>query len=184
MNRTMGFLAIAALGMFGLFLQGVPPAAYAQTSDAIAENAKPPLQIVNRTGIKAVVQVNSFDTIPNGIGKQVLAVKNLHDQYAALGMTPGKDYEIVMVFRGEGARFLLTDDAYDAKVKQPHPKGNPSRALIEALHQGGVKMYECGVAMSMLGYESKDILPFSRIVVSGIGAIIDFEKSGYLPITP
>ncbi len=184
MNRTLGFLAIAAVGMLGLFLQGVPSAAYAKTSEAIAENAKPPLQIVNKTGIKVVVQVNAFDTVPNGIAKQVLAVKNLHDQYAALGMTPGKDYEIVVVFRGEGARFLLTDEAYDAKVKQPHPKGNPSRALIEALHQGGVKMYECGVAMKMLGYEPKDILPFSRVVVSGIGALVDFEKSGYLPITP
>ena len=184
MNRTLGFLAIAALGMIGLLLQGAPSAAYAQTSDAIAENAKPPLQIVNRTGIKVVVQVNSLDTVPNGIAKQVLAVKNLHDQYAALGMKPGKDYEIVVVFRSDGARFLLTDEAYDAKVKQPHSKGNPSRALIEALHQDGVKMYECGVAMRMLGYEPTDILPFSRVVVSGIGALVDFEKSGYLQITP
>jgi intracellular sulfur oxidation DsrE/DsrF family protein len=184
MNKKMSFVTMAAVGILGLFLQGVSSATYAQTSEAMAENTKPPLQIVNQTGIKVVVQVNSSDTVPNGIGKQVLAVKNLHDQYAALGMAPGKDYEIVMVFRGDGARFLLTDEAYDAKVKQPHPKGNPNRALIEALHQGGVKMYECGVAMRMLGYEAKDIFPFSRIVVSGIGALVDFEKSGYLPMTP
>jgi intracellular sulfur oxidation DsrE/DsrF family protein len=79
---------------------------------------------------------------------------------------------------------LLTDEAYDAKVMQPHPKGNPNRTLIETLHQGGVKMHECNVAMRLLGYEPKDIFPFSRVVVSGIGAVIDFEKSGYLPITP
>ena len=58
--------------------------------------------------------------MPNGISKQVMAVKNLYDQYTALGMKPGKDYEIVMVFRGDGAQFLLTDEAYNLKVKQTH----------------------------------------------------------------
>jgi intracellular sulfur oxidation DsrE/DsrF family protein len=79
---------------------------------------------------------------------------------------------------------LLTDEAYDQKVKQPHPKGNPNRAMLEALNNGGVKMYECGVAMRLRGYSPQDILPNSRVVVSGIGAMVDFEKSGYLSITP
>lgn len=56
--------------------------------------------------------------------------------------------------------------------------------MIEAMHKGGVKMYECYVAMKLKGYKPEDILPFSRIVVSGIGAIVDFEKSGYMEITP
>jgi hypothetical protein len=34
-----------------------------------------------------------------------------------------KDYEIVMVFRGDGAQFLLTDEAYNLKVKQTHSQG-------------------------------------------------------------
>lgn len=69
-----------------------------------------------------------------------------------------------------------------AGTKSQFPHTN--RTLIEALHQGGVNMYECGVTMRKLGYEPKDILPVSRIVVSGMGALVDFEKSGYLPITP
>jgi intracellular sulfur oxidation DsrE/DsrF family protein len=142
------------------------------------------LQIVNQTGIKVVAQINYADTMPNGISKQVMAVKNLYDQYTALGMKSGKDYEIVMVFRADGAQFLLTDEAYDLKVKQPHPKGNPNKAMIETMHKGGVKIYECHVAMKLKGYKPEDIFSFSRIVVSGIGAVIDFEKSGYLPITP
>ena len=89
-----------------------------------------------------------------------------------------------MVYRGDGAQFLLTDAAYDLKVKQPHPKGNPNKAMIEAMQKGGVKMVECQVAMKLKGYEPDDIMPFSRIVVSGIGAVVDFEKSGYLSITP
>ena len=149
-----------------------------------AENQKAPLQIVNQTGLKVVVQVNNSDTIPNGIGKQVLGVKNLLDQYTALGMKAGKDFEIAMVFRGDGAQFLLTDEAYDAKVKETHAKGNPSRKMIEALHQAGIQIFECQVAMRLKGYDVNDILPFSRIVVSGIGALVDFEKSGYLPLTP
>ncbi len=167
-----------------LVIHSFPLPAYADDSPVTAENTKTPLQIESRTGIKVALQVNSADTIPNGISKQVLAAKNLYDQYAALGMTSGKDYEIAMVFRGDGVQFLLTDDAYDAKVKQPHPKGNPNKAILDALIKGGIKMYECGVAMKLKAYASEDILPYSRIVVSGIGTLVDFEKLGYLAITP
>jgi intracellular sulfur oxidation DsrE/DsrF family protein len=142
------------------------------------------LEITNRTGLKVVAEINYSSTMPNGISKQVMAVKGLYDQYTALGMKSDKDYEIVMVFRADGAQFLLTDEAYDLKVKQPHPKGNPSRALIDAMHKGGVKIYECHVAMKLKGYKPEDIFPFSRIVVSGIGAVVDFEKSGYMEIIP
>lgn len=99
-------------------------------------------------------------------------------------MKAGKDYAIAMIFRADGAQFLLSDESYDQKVKQPHSKGNPNRAMLDVLNKGGVKMYECGVAMQLKGYTSQDILPYSRIVASGIGAMIDFEKSGYLSITP
>lgn len=172
------------VGLLLLSLQGMSSAALAQTTTSLPENTKPALQIVNQIGLKVAIQANYADTIPNGIGKQVLAAKNLVDQYTALGMKPGKDYEIVMVFRADGTQFLLTDEAYDKKVKQPHPKGNPNRIILDELIKGGVKMYECGVAMRMKGYSPQDILPYSRIVVSGMGAMVDFEKSGYLSITP
>lgn len=183
MTRKTNFGAMV-FGLAVLFLTGFQHVAWAETDRIEAENTKPPLQIVNQTGIKVVVQINYVDTIPNGISKQVMAVKNLYDQYSNLGMKSGKDYEIVMVFRADGAQFLLTDEAYDLKVKLPHPKGNPNKALIEAMHRGGVKMYECHVAMKLKGYKLEDIFPFSRIVVSGIGAVVDFEKSGYMEITP
>lgn len=184
MRKKFSTSAFAIAGLLLLSLPGVSSAALAQTTASVSENTKPPLQIVNQTGLKVAIQVNYADTIPSGIGKQVLAAKNLFDQYTELGMKPGKDFEIVMVFRGDGAQFLLTDEVYDQKVKQPHPKGNPNRALLDELIKGGVKMYECGLAMRLKGYSPQDILPYSRIVVSGIGAIVDFEKSGYLSITP
>jgi intracellular sulfur oxidation DsrE/DsrF family protein len=174
--------SIAALAFVAL--QAIALPSFAQVGDGTAESLKPPLQIANQSGLKVVIQVNYASTLPNGIGEQVLAAKNLFDQYEALGMKPGKDYEIVMVFRANGAQFLLTDDAYDAKVKQPHPKGNPSRPMLDALSKAGVKMYECGVAMRLKGYTPQDILPNSRIVVSGIGALVDLAKSSYIEITP
>lgn len=182
MNKRPVAMAIA--GLLILSLQGISTTAFAETSGSMANNTKPPLQIVNQTGLKVAIQVNYADTIPNGVGKQVLAAKNLYDQYTALGMKPGKDYEIVMVFRADGAQFLLTNEAYDQKVKQPHPKGNPNLAILDALSKGGVKMEECGVAMRLKGYSPHDLLPYSRIVTSGIGAMVDLEKSGYLSITP
>jgi intracellular sulfur oxidation DsrE/DsrF family protein len=184
MRRNMWSVTAAIAGLLLLSLDVMPSAAYAEAADGMANNTKPPLQIVNQTGLKVVVQVNYADTVPNGVGKQVLAAKNLYDQYTALGMKAGKDYEIVMVFRGDGAQFLLTDEAYDQKVKQPHPKGNPNRAILDTLSKGGVTMEECGVAMKLKGYSPQDILPYSRIVASGIGALVELEKSGYLPVTP
>jgi intracellular sulfur oxidation DsrE/DsrF family protein len=174
------FMRSVALGLFAVLLPVVQADVWAQTT----ENIKTPLEITNRTGIKVIAQVNYSSTIPNGISKQVMAVKNLYDQYSNLGMKPGTDYEILMVFRADGAQFLLTDEAYDLKVKQPHPKGNPNKAMIETMYKGGVKMYECHVAMTMKGYKPEDLLLFSRMVVSGIGAVVDFEKSGYMEITP
>lgn len=165
-------------------LSTVAAPALAQTNDNAAESSQPPLQLVNRTGLKVVIQVNGADTVPNGISKQILATKNLHDQYQALGMKPGQDYELAMVFRADGAQFLLNDAAYDQKVAQPHANGNPNRRLLEALSQGGVKLYECGVAMRLKGYAPQDLLPQSRIVASGIGALVDFQKSGYIEVTP
>lgn len=178
MSKKMGLVALAVAA--SLSLQGV---AWAEA--AVNENTLPPLQIVNKTGVKVVVQVNDAAVIPmNGISKQVMGAKMLHDQYASLGMKSGKDYEIVMVFRAAGSQFLLNDDAYDEKAKGQHPKGNPNRAMIEAMQKDGVKMYECAVAMKMQGYENTDLLPFARIVASGMGAIVDLEKSGYLEVTP
>ncbi len=184
MKRKMSFAAMAAFGFFALLLPGAQTAVCAEPGDVTTENTRPALEIINQTGIKVVIQVNYSDTVPNGISKQVMAAKNLYDQYTTLGMKSGKDYEIIMVFRADGAQFLLTDEAYDLKVKQPHPKGNPNKAMIEAMYRGGVKMYECHVAMILKGYKPEDIFPFSRIVVSGIGAVVDFEKSGYMEITP
>lgn len=184
MKIKMGFVTTVIMAIGSFFLLVISPAVCAQTVDALAENTKPPLQITQRTALKVVVQVNYSDTAPNGISKQVQAVKNLFDQYSRLDMRTGQDFNIVMVFRGDGAQFLLSDDAYDAKVRQPHPKGNPNRALLEALHAGGVTMYQCNVAMKLKGYTADELLPFSRLVESGIGALVDLQKSGYLAITP
>jgi len=148
------------------------------------KNAKPPLQISRRTAIKEVIQLNSSDTVLDGYSKQLIGVRNLIDQYASLGMIPGKDYDIVIVFRAGGAQFLLTDSAYDQKVKQPHAPGNPNREMLEDLNKAGIKMYECHLTMKGLGYEPEDLLPFSTVVATGIGTIVDLEHSGYMAITP
>ncbi|OGP57533.1 MAG: hypothetical protein A2162_12210 [Deltaproteobacteria bacterium RBG_13_52_11b] len=60
-------------------------------------------------------------------------------------------HDLLMVLRADGAQFLLTDEAYDLKVKKPHPKGNPNKAMVEVMHKGRVKMYECHMAMSVVG---------------------------------
>lgn len=162
----------------------IHPSARAASETGGTENSKPPLQIQNRTDLKIVIHINNTESIPKGISKQILATKNLFDQYQSLGMKSGKDFEMHMVFRADGSQLLLNDTAYAAKVSPTPAGGNPNSAILQSLHNGGVKMYECHVAMKLKGYSPDDLYPFSRMVASGIGAIIDFEKSGYLAITP
>jgi len=181
MMRKTRFAAVVFVGLSMFLGLGAPQAVLAA---GVAENTLPPEQIVHRTGLKIVIQVNSNGMTPRGISKQVLGTKMLLDQYASLNMKSGKDYNVVMVFRGEGAQFMLNDTAYDQKVKQPHSNGNPNSAILRMLHKRGVKMYECHVAMKMKGYQAKDLLPFSRMVTTGIGAVTDFQKSGYMLVTP
>jgi len=147
----------------------------------MTKSSNQPLQIVNQTNLKVVIQVNSKETVPSGISKQVMATKNLLAQYQALGMKNGKDYEILMVFRSGGAQFLLNDAAYGSNVVKQPSAGNPNSAILLTLHNGGVKMYECHVAMKMKGYIPADIQPYAIMVETGIGALVDFEQSGYLP---
>ena len=45
------------------------------------------------------------------------------------------------------------------------------------MHKGRVKMDDYHVAMKFKGLKTEDIFPFGRVVVSGIGAMDDFEKS-------
>ena len=184
MRKPVILVAMSLAIIVPFLFSGFAPNAFARVEGGGAQNTMPPLQIVHRTGLKVVVQVNHVDTMPNGVSKQVMATKNLYDEYVARGMKPGKDFQIVMVFRADGAQFLLTDAAYDQKVKQPHPSGNASREVLDGLNRGGVQMYECGVAMRLKGYSPADIMPYGRVVAAGIAAIVDFEKSGYLSITP
>ncbi len=95
-----------------------------------------------------------------------MAVKNLYDQYTALGMKSGKDYEIIMVFRADGAQFLLTDKAYDLKVKQPHPKGNANKAMIEAMHAG-------------VPVISTQVRTFPELIVDGVNGFLVPTKNSH-----
>ncbi len=184
MNPYVKSAAVAVSALVIMGLQVMPSAAFAAERTAAVMNTLPPLQITHKKDIKVVIQVNYPMVTPKGISAQVQAAENLYHQYAALGMKSGKDFEIAMVFRAAGSQFLLNDEAYNHKVKQAHGKGNPSRAILDALAKDGVKMYECGVAMKVKKYTAHDLLPYARIVVSGMGALVDLEKSGYLPVTP
>jgi len=178
--KTRIILSSAAFYLFTVFVLLTSTKIYSQTN----ESEKAPLNIKNRTGLKIVAQVNTDAVMPNGISRQVLAVHNLYEQYTKLGMKEGKDFEILIVFRADGVQFLLNDEAYNQKVKSAHADGNPSKNMIEELAKNRVKIYGCNVAIEKKGYKIEDIFPFTRRVVTGIGAVVDFEKAGYMLITP
>lgn len=57
MRNKMTTVSMAIVGLLVLSLHGLSSSAFAETNISLAENTKPPLQIVNQTELKVAVQV-------------------------------------------------------------------------------------------------------------------------------
>lgn len=161
-----------------------PPPARAQMDKGFgAGTSAQTLCLQNRAGVKSVVNVSSVATNKTGVSQQIVNVENMVDNYDGMyGMDINADYEIVVVAYGEGGRWLLTDDAYNRTFAVT--TGNPSRAMVEALRQKGVKFLMCQNTMRGSGWKSADIIPGVKQTPAGVTAIVDFAKSGYIPLAP
>lgn len=153
----------------------VGPGASAQT-DCLAK----------RDHIKVVAALNNDDLASNGAGQQVVNVDNMVADYAKYGIVIGTGEDkgaLVAVAYGDGARWLLTKDAYVAKVDSA-ATDNPSRARVEQLIAKGVKFYMCQNTMKSKKYAPGDLIANVRMVPAGVTAVIDFENRGYKYISP
>jgi len=142
--------------------------------------------LAKRENIKVVAALNNKDLAKNGTGQQVVNVDNMVTDYAKYGIVIGTSENtgaLVAVAYGAGARWLLTKDAYVAKVDSA-ATDNPSRALVEKLITKGVKFYMCQNTMKSNNYVPSDLIASVRMVPAGVTAVIDFENRGYKYISP
>lgn len=161
-----------------------PPLAQSQMDNEFGRGTSAQTQCLqHRDGVKSVINVSSSAVNKSGVGQQIVNVKNIDDNYTSMyGMKINENYEIVAVAHGAGGRWLLTDEAYNRAFGVT--TGNPSRATVEGLVQKGVKFFMCQNTMRSSGWKTADIIPGVKQTPAGVTAVIDFTRSGYVPLTP
>jgi len=139
--------------------------------------------LAERDHLSIIAAWNSSRTHRSGNGQQVINVRNIANDYDnTYQMESGDDYEIVVVGYGAGARWLLSDEAYNRTFNVTD--GNPSSQLVESLKNRGIRLLMCQNTMRGNGWFPEDLLPGVSMVPAGVTAVIDYQYRGYAAITP
>ncbi|MDH5231642.1 MAG: DsrE family protein [Gammaproteobacteria bacterium] len=139
------------------------------------------LCLSRRNHVKAVLAWNSDNVHPNKNGLQVLNARNLlNDWEQNYAMRNGKDYKAVIVAYGKGARWALSDAAYNKKFGTD----NPSTEIVKSLMQRGAKIYMCQNSMKGNQWKLMDLIDGVEMVPAGVSALVDFQYQGYRYIAP
>ncbi|HAR38095.1 MAG TPA: hypothetical protein DCS09_05690 [Porphyromonadaceae bacterium] len=133
-----------------------------------------------RHNLKVVVQINQLyntgsTTQSYGIGN----INNILNDYEITHGLQDRDYELVVVIHGAGGPMVLNNNALE-----PNEIVNPFQSQIEALISKGVKVYICHNTARNLNLKVPQLIPGVGFVPSGVSAIIDFQKLGYVYLQP
>lgn len=137
-----------------------------------------------RHNIKAAVNLSTTAVnAKTGISQTLTNVSNMVENYEDMyGLAVKKDYQIVTIAHGAGARYLLSDEAYNRTYTVA--TGNPSRAALEALMAKGVVVYMCQNTMRANTWMSADLIPGVKQVPAGVTALVDYGLRGWVVLTP
>jgi intracellular sulfur oxidation DsrE/DsrF family protein len=125
-----------------------------------------------RTNVKNAIAWNSKQLNKSGVAQQARITKNLIMNYEnTYDMKFKKDYKLLVVAYGAGGRWLLSDEAYNRTYNVN--TGNPTRGLAEQLIAKGIPLLMC-----------QNTIPGTKMVPSGVPALLDFQALGYRQITP
>jgi len=130
-----------------------------------------------RDNIRTAMAWNNRDLNRRGISQQVANVRNYVENLEDIYGLSNENYKIIAVGYQSGARWLLTDAAYNRTLGVT--TGNPSRATVEWLLAKGVKMVMCQNTMRNIGYVTSDLLPGVTQVPAGVAALVDLSMRNY-----
>lgn len=121
-------------------------------------------------------------------GQQVVNVENMVSLYSETFELKPSDFEIVIMAYQAGAKWLLTNDGYDAHHGTADPSdpkvSNPSLGAVQGLLAQGVKIFACQNTMKGNGYLTNELIPGVQMVPGGVTGFLDYEFRGYKGITP
>lgn len=144
--------------------------------------------------LRVVVALNSAAL--NGAKTQAQQITNLNNivtDYEKYGLTIGTNVDIVVIGYGAGARWLLTDTAFDAFFGSDPAVAETNIALpiVTTLLNKGVKFFACQNTMintklpgTTTNIKTTDLTPAVNMVPAGVTALLDFQYLRYMYITP
>ncbi len=172
-------LYLALFACLGALLTGCASTSLSTTNpNAITDNAtdgRPVILTQTQGPIRVVYQI-SKDEWKNGVGKGLLYLSKLHDQYVAEGVSPDR-LQIHAVFHGTAAEHLLTNAAYDKYKKTTG--GNPNAKLLDELQAKGVQVELCNTRRLSNGWAKSEIHPTVTLVNGAFQRVIDLQLLGY-----
>lgn len=125
---------------------------------------------------KAVYDIHSGD-VTAGVSKGLYYARGLTEAFAKQGVKAGQ-LDVHLVLHGDAAKFLLTDDTYQAVTNDPFAT-NINAKITQELLSLGVHVEICHSAMKSMGWTAKDVLPGVTIVHDGYTRIVQLQNAGY-----
>jgi intracellular sulfur oxidation DsrE/DsrF family protein len=93
----------------------------------------------------------------------------------------GAQSEVIAVFHTNAGHVTLHDGAYDAA--RHIATGNPYKALVVGLMNGGVKIELCGATAKANGWSNADLLPGVKINTDAMARTIQLVQQCFVKIT-
>lgn len=165
-------LALAGCAAVG----GTSGGAAARDSEGTANPGDRPVIGLQHEGPVRVVYQISADEWKEGVGKGLLYLKKVHEQYVDAGVDPDR-LDIRGVFHGTAADHLLTDAAWNAW--RGESGGNPNRELIAELAGRGVAVELCDTRRQANGWSKDDVHPDVLLVTGAYQRVIDLQLEGF-----
>lgn len=144
--------------------------------------------LLRRHHVKAVIGISASDwNAKAGKARQIVNVFNLIENYTGMyGMEANKDFHVLAIGYGAGARWWLTDEAYD-RLHGTNPtvfEPNPSKAAVLTMLDKGIKVLMCQNTMKANGYLTADLIPGVKMVPAGVTSIVDAQLLGFKYLNP
>jgi len=126
------------------------------------------------THYKVSMDVSATGDFSSDLNRRIESAARFLNLHARNGIDP-KNIEFAIVVHGSAGKDLLKDAAYEERFDEP----NPNTAMLNALHDAGVKIYLCGQTAAHRGFAAEDLNPAVSIALSAMTAHVRLQSEGY-----
>jgi len=123
---------------------------------------------------KAVFDVASYRGEVTSLNPELVSVARFLNMHARNGTAPG-DMDLAVVVHGAALKNLLTHDAY----RRRYEVDNPNLALLERLHDAGVRIMLCGQSMAFGGIDKSELASPVEVGLSAMTLLTVLQSEGY-----